>query len=196
MLVIGMGKQRRAKTAHEWAADWSFRNMIPEIAGLLLDQLPVVVGVAFVEDQHDDTAIIEGVPPSGFLRREAELLERAYDLLPTLPFYEIDVLVVNRIGKDISGSGMDTNVIGRMVFGYEPAPETPSVDRIFARKLTSASQGNATGLGSADFVHADLAADLNLPDTVVNTLTASTPRGPSFRRSSRPTGRDWSPPSR
>jgi len=177
MLVIGMGKQRGAKTAHEWAADWSFRNMIPEIAGMLLERLPVVGGVAILEDEHDDTAVIEGVAPSGFLDREAELLERAYDHMPTLPFDDVDVLVVDRMGKDISGAGMDTNVIGRMVFGFEPEPDTPDIDRIFVRGLTDASHGNGAGIGSADFVHADLLADLELSDTVVNALTASTPRG-------------------
>ena len=177
MLVIGMGKQRGAKTAHEWARDWSFRNMLPEIASLLVDELPVVGGVAIVEDEHDDTALIEGVPPSGFLKREAELLEAAYDHLPTIPFDEVDVLVVDRMGKDISGAGMDTNVIGRLVFGPEPSPEKPDVDRIFVRGLTEASHGNATGLGSADFIHADLFEVTNLSDTLVNCLTASAVRG-------------------
>ena len=176
MLVIGMGKQRGAKTAHKWAYDWSFRQMIPEIAGLLADELPIVGGVAVVEDQRDDTAVVEGVPPENFLDREAELLERAYDLLPTIPFDEVDVLVVDRMGKDISGPGMDTNVIGRLVYGNEPEPERPDVRRIYVRRLTEASHGNATGVGSADFMHADLLADVDLSDTLVNTLTASTPR--------------------
>ena len=177
MLVIGMGKQRGAKTAHEWAIDWSFRNMIPEITSLLVDELPVVGGLAIVEDEHDDTAIIEGVPPEGFLDREAELLETAYDHLPTIPFDDVDVLVVDRTGKDVSGAGMDTNVIGRMVFGPEPAPEKPDIGRIFVRGLTEPSHGNAVGVGSADFVHADLFDAINLSDTLVNALTASTPRG-------------------
>jgi hypothetical protein len=75
MIVIGMGKQRGAKIAHEWAVDWSLRNMIPEITGQLLESLPIVGGVAIVEDQHDDTAIIEGVPPAGFLDRESESVD-------------------------------------------------------------------------------------------------------------------------
>lgn len=177
MLVIGMGKQRGAKTAHEWAADWSFRNMLPEIASLIVETLPVSGGVAIVEDEHDDTAILEGVPPSGFLDREAELLERAYEHMPMIPFDDFDVLVIDRMGKDISGAGMDTNVIGRMVFGNEPAPENPSIKRIFVRGLTPASHGNATALGSADLVHANLFDEMNLSDTFVNTLTASTLRG-------------------
>ena len=127
-------------------------------------------------DSVDDTALIEGVPPSGFLDREAELLELAYEHLPTIPFDEVDVLVVDRMGKDVSGAGMDTNVIGRIVFGFEPDPPEPDITRIFVRGLTPASHGNGTGLGSADFVHAHLFEELNWSDTLVNVLTASTPR--------------------
>ena len=178
MLVIGMGKQRGAKTAHEWAIDWSFRNMIPEITEELLAELPVAGGVAIVEDQFDDTALIEGVPPSGFLDREAELLERAYDLLPTVPFDDVDVLVLDRQGKDVSGQGMDTNVIGRRPFAInEPAPERPDIKRIFVRGLTETTHGNAMGMGSADFVHRDLAAELDSSTSLINAITASTTRG-------------------
>lgn len=172
MLVIGMGKQKGAKMAHEWALDWSFRNMIPEITTVLIEELPVVGGVAIVEDQRDDTAVIEGVPASGFLDREAELLETAYELLPQLPFDDLDVVVFDRMGKDISGSGMDTNVTGRILPFNEPSPETPFIRRIFTRSLTPASHGNATGVGQADFIHRDLLADLTVEDTVINTVTS------------------------
>lgn len=178
MIVIGMGKQRGAKIAHEWAVDWSLRNMIPEITGQLLESLPIVGGVAIVEDQHDDTAIIEGVPPAGFLDREAELLETAYDSMPTLPFEEIDILVVDEQGKDISGQGMDTNVIGRRPFAIqEPEPDLPDIKRIYTRGLTETTHGNAMGMGSADFVHADLLDELEASTTLINAITASTTRG-------------------
>lgn len=178
MLVIGMGKQRGAQIAHTWAVDWSFRRMIPEITGQLLDSLPIVGGVAIVEDQHDETTLIEGVPPSGFLDREAELLELAYDFMPTLPFHDLDLVVFDRQGKEISGQGMDTNVIGRRPFAInEPAPEQPTIKRIYTRGLTEASHGNAMGVGSADVIHADLVADLDATTTFINALTASTIRG-------------------
>jgi hypothetical protein len=177
MLVIGMGKQRGAKVAHEGAVNWSFREMIPQITGTLLDELPVVGGVAVVEDQHDDTAVVEGVPPSGFLEREAELLELAYDSMPTLPFDDIDLLVVDRMGKDVSGPGMDTNVVGRRGYGFEGEPDSPTIKRIFVRSLTPASQGNATGIGLADFVHRNLVAETVPKKGVINAITASTPRG-------------------
>jgi len=178
MLVIGMGKQRGAQIAHKWAVDWSFRRMIPEITGQLLEELPIVGGVAIVEDQHDETTLIEGVPPSGFLDREEELLETAYELMPKLPFEELDLVVFDRQGKEISGQGLDTNVIGRRPFSInEPAPETPDVKRIFTRGLTEKTHGNAMGVGSADVIHEDIVAELDAQTSLINALTASTIRG-------------------
>lgn len=178
MLVIGMGKQRGAKTAHDWAVDWSLRNMLPEIASQLLAELPVAGGVAILEDQRDETTHIEGIPPEGFLNREAELLETAYEIMPRLPFDELDVLVLDRQGKDISGQGMDPTVIGRRPFAIqEPEPDRPEIKRIYTRSLTETTHGNAMGMGSADFVHADLLSEIDMPTTLVNALTAVTTRG-------------------
>ncbi|GAA0237735.1 DUF362 domain-containing protein [Haladaptatus pallidirubidus] len=178
MLVIGMGKQRGAKIAHDWAVDWSLRDMIPEITSQLLSKLPVVGGVAILENQHDDTTRIEGIPPKGFLNREEELLETAYDIMPKIPFRETDILILDQQGKDISGQGMDTNVIGRRPFAIqEPEPETPEIKRIFTRSLTETTHGNAMGMGSADFVHENLLTEIDMPTTVINALTASTTRG-------------------
>jgi hypothetical protein len=178
MLVVGMGKQRGAKMAHDWAVDWSLRNMLPEITELLLDALPVAGGVAVVEDEHDDTTLIEGVPASGFLQRERELLEVAYDRMPTLPFDELDVLVVDRIGKDVSGQGMDTNVTGRRHFTIdEPEPESPAIKRIYLRGLTAKTKGNVMGMGQADFVHRDVLDGLDASKALINAITASTVRG-------------------
>jgi len=177
MLVIGMGKQKGAKMAHDWAVDWSLRNMLPEIASQLLDALPVAGGVAIVEDEHDDTTLLEGVPASGFLKREAELLETAYERMPTLPFDELDVLVVDRIGKDVSGQGMDTNVTGRRHFTInEPEPESPEVKRIYLRGMTEKTKGNAMGMGQADFVHRDILDGIDTSKALINAITASTVR--------------------
>jgi hypothetical protein len=178
MLVIGMGKQRGAKIAHDWAVDWSLREMIPAITEQLRSALPVAGGVAIVEDQHDDTARLEGIPPNGLLDREAELLAEAYEIMPTIPFDTVDVLVLDRQGKDISGQGMDTNVIGRRPFAInEPEPEEPEIKRIFTRSLTDTTHGNAMGVGSADVIHENIVAELDAPTTLINALTASTIRG-------------------
>jgi hypothetical protein len=178
MLVIGMGKQRGAKTAHDWAVDWSFRNMIPEITEQLLAELPVAGGVAVVENERDDTALIEGVPPGDFLDREAELLEIATERMPTLPFDELDGLIVDALGKDVSGQGMDTNVIGRRPFApQEPEPDSPELTRIYLRGLTAATKGNAMGVGSADFLGPEVLEGIDASKSLINAITASTVRG-------------------
>ncbi|KYH26041.1 hypothetical protein HAPAU_11320 [Halalkalicoccus paucihalophilus] len=178
MLVIGMGKQRGAKTAHDWAVDWSLRNMLPKITEILLEELPVAGGVAVLENEHDDTDRIEGIPPSSFLKREAELLETAWKHMPKLPFDDLDVLVVDRIGKDVSGQGMDTNVTGRRHFTInEPEPESPEVKRIYVRGFTKKTKGNAMGMGAADFVHENVFEGLEPSKTLINAITASTVRG-------------------
>jgi hypothetical protein len=178
MLVIGMGKQRGAKTAHDWAVEWSLRNMLPEITDQLLETLPVAGGVAVVEDEHDDTMLVEGVPASDFLERERELLDLAWERMPTLPFDDLDVLVVDRIGKEISGQGMDTNVTGRRHFTIaEPEPESPNIKRVYLRDLTERTDGNAMGMGQADFAHRDVLDAVDPETSLINAITASTVRG-------------------
>lgn len=141
-------------------------------------ELSVVGGVAVLEDQRDDTAVIEGIPPEGFLNREAELLETAYELMPTLPFDNLDILILDRQGKDISGQGMDTNVIGRRPFAIqEPEPDRPDIKRIYTRSLTETTHGNAMGVGSADFIHGNLLADVDMSTSLINAVTAVTTRG-------------------
>ena len=178
MLVIGFGKQRGAKTAHDWAIDWSLREMVPDIAARLVDTLPVIGGVAILEDQRDDTAEIECVPATSILEREQTLLARAEELLPRLPFEELDLLVVDRPGKNVSGQGIDPNVIGRRPFAInEPEPDIPSIKRIYVRSLTDDTHGNAMGVGSADYIHQDILRNIEATDTFVNAITASTIRG-------------------
>jgi len=173
MLVVGVGNQRGAKAVHEWAVDWSLSDMIPSLAAVVLKRLQVAGGIAVVENQAHDTAIVEGVPSGDLIEREAALLETARGLLARLPWDDLDVLVIDRMGKDVSGTGMDTNVIGRLPHFYEPAPETASIKRIFVRSLTNGSHGNATGVGNADFVHQAVFDAWDPEASIVNGLTGS-----------------------
>ena len=178
MLVVGMGNQRGAQTAHTWAIDWSLSKMIPELATHLLDSLPILGGIAIIEDQRDETAIIEGIGPGNLLERERTLQKRAAEMMPRLPFESIDILILDQQGKNISGQGIDPNVTGRRPFAInEPEPATPEIKRIYVRSLTEETHGNAMGVGSADFIHQDLLAELESTDTVVNAITAGTVRG-------------------
>lgn len=175
MAVVGLGKQRGAEEMHNAALNRGLGTVIPERARLIFEHSPVVGGIALVENAHDRAAHVEGVTVDDLPSREPELLDRSRALFPGLPVEDLDLLVVNRIGKDISGTGMDTNVIGRIHFDQEPEPDSPRVKRIYARGVTEASHGNGIGMGLADFVHEDLVASLDLADTYVNIATSGEP---------------------
>jgi len=177
MLVIGFGKQVGASNAHRTAAHLGYEVVLREFAQTILGTVPIFCGIALVEDQHHQTAEVAVLSPENIVREEGRLFEKAESLLARLPFEEIDLLIVDRIGKDISGSGMDTNVIGRDIVGYtsslhSKSPVTPRVSRIFVRDLTPASNGNGIGIGMADFTTSRFVKALNLQYTYMNALTS------------------------
>jgi len=106
---------------------------------------------------------------------EPKLLSQSADLFPTLPVDDLDLLVVDEMGKEISGTGLDTNVIGRVNFYGQAEPEVPSLTRVYVRSLTPASHGNALGVGLADLIHRDLASSIDFGDTYVNIVTSGEP---------------------
>ncbi|HEY4047637.1 MAG TPA: hypothetical protein VGM27_12300 [Acidobacteriaceae bacterium] len=177
MLTIGFGKQIGARNAHAAASRLGHEIVIREFAKVILDKAPVLCGVGIVEDQHHQTAEIEVIPKESIPAREEKLLSRATSLLARLPFDEIDLLIVDQIGKEISGTGMDTNVIGRDIIGYSASLRTdttikPHVFRIFVRDLTPATNGNGIGIGLADFTTSRAVKALDLKYTYVNALTS------------------------
>ena len=174
MLVIGAGKHAGAISAHGHTIRHGFPAVLRDHGERLLAKLPVLCGVALVEGPNERTAVLEVVRPEEFFSREHELLGRAYDLLPRLPFDQLDVLVVDELGKDASGTGMDTNVIGRVSFwGGGERPVRPRITRIFVRGLTAATHGNACGIGMADFTTARCAAEIDRAATDVNCITSN-----------------------
>ncbi|GAA0301913.1 DUF362 domain-containing protein [Halarchaeum salinum] len=175
MAVVGLGKQRGADAMHNTAINGGLESAIRERARILFEETPIVGGIALLDNAHERAAHIEGVPVDEIPEREPELLERSTELFPTLPVEDLDLLVVDELGKDISGAGMDPNVIGRSRYLDEPEPESPDITRIYVRSVTPASHGNAVGLGLADYVHEDLVADLNLDDVYTNTVTSGEP---------------------
>ena len=145
----------------------------------VLREAPILFGLALVEHQYHDTARIEAVRPEDIESREAELLAEAAALLPKLPFDKADLLVVDQIGKNISGVGMDPNVIGRHAHHYSTLLQnvlevTPFIRRIYVRGLTPETHGNAIGVGLADAVHLRLAEAMDAESTFVNVRTALT----------------------
>ena len=176
MMLIGLGKHEGAKIYHRAIMDFSFTEIIQAVAGVVLEKCSIVAGLAIVENAYDDTALLEAVAPDNFLSREKELLKLAVDWLPAIPFAQVDLLIVDRIGKNISGSGMDTNVIGRK-FNDHKATSNDNVDckRIHVRGLTQETHGNACGLGMAEFTNSRCADSVNHEITRINCITGGHP---------------------
>lgn len=176
MMLIGLGKHQGAKIYHRAIKDFSFLEIILAVADVILSKCRVAAGLAIVENAYDETALIEAVAPDRFFEREKELLKLAQLWMPRLPFPEVDLLVVDEIGKNISGSGMDTNVVGRK-FNDHGATEDDTVDckRIFVRGLTRETHGNACGIGMAEVTNQRTVDQANLVATRINALTGGHP---------------------
>jgi len=173
MMLIGLGKHAGAKIYHRAIQDFSFGQIVRSVAGRVLESCRIAAGVAIVENGYDETARIVAVAPQEFEAREKELLVMAKRLLPRLPFEKIHLLVIDEIGKNISGTGMDTNVVGRKFHVHRAArDEVPKVKRILIRGLTEATHGNAAGIGLAEFCTRRAVEQTNIEATRINCLTA------------------------
>lgn len=169
MLAVGLGKQRGAESIHAHG----LKESVPQAAALALRRGNVVLGLALVENAYHQLHTIRAVPPERFHAADRELLQLANALLPRVPFDPLDVLVVGWLGKNISGSGMDYNVVGmwRRIGGER----RPYFKRIVALDLTPETEGNGLGIGIADFTTRRLVDRLDLRKTYLNALTANAP---------------------
>lgn len=176
MMLIGLGKHAGAKVYHRAIQDYSFLEIIRAVADVVLEKCKVIAGLAIVENAYDETGLLEAVAPGDFFEREKELLTIAKRWMPRLPFDKVGLLIVDQIGKNISGSGMDTNVIGRK-FNDHAASERDSVacKRIFIRGLTEETHGNACGIGMAEFTNQRTLDQVDLAATRINALTGGHP---------------------
>jgi hypothetical protein len=169
---IGLGKQKGAETINSYGVPGLARWM-PLAARLIVERANVLFGIGVVENAYDQTAIVEAVAPSGIAGPDEERLQaRSKELMATLPFDELDVLVVDEMGKEISGAGMDTNVIGRMMVKGSEEYARPRITNIAVLDLTAASHGNASGLGLADFTTQGLVEKVDFAAFYINSLTA------------------------
>jgi len=181
MMAIGFGKQAGAAACHGAASRLGHERVIRQVARMVLKSVPILGGLAILENQFHDTAELVLLTPETLEEEEARLLVRARALMPKLPFEDIDLLIVDQIGKNISGAGMDPNIVGRSVNGYSsslaaPPDMGPRISRIFVRGVTQASDGNAVGIGMADFTTTATVHTINSQFTYVNALTALTPQ--------------------
>jgi hypothetical protein len=180
MLVVGLGKRNGAANFHVASARLGYERVLRTAGNVVLNSMRVMGGLALVEDQFHETAQIHGLLPDELIPREERIFTEAKRLMPRLPFEQMDLLIVDRIGKNISGAGMDPNVTGRWVHGYssslsDQAQTKPLARRIFVRDLTPETHGNAVGIGLADLTTTRLVRAMDQRVTYVNALTALTP---------------------
>lgn len=172
MMLIGLGKHNGAKIYHRAIMDFSFGQIVRSVAKEVLAKCGVIAGLALVENQLDETGLVAAVQPSEFEDREKELLVAAKKMMPTIPFEDVDLLAIDQIGKDVSGSGMDTNTIGRKYNDHKASEgETPRVRFIAVRGLTEATHGNATGLGMSEFCRSRVTREVDKEITRINCIT-------------------------
>ena len=176
MLAIGLGKQKGASYYHGAVFEYGFEHMISTVSQHVLDHAPVAFGLAIIENAYDQTAHLIGVPAGGLQQEERRLFQEAQRLMPRLPSDDIDILIVDEMGKNISGTGMDTNIIGRRMQNFETEPAIPRILRIIVRDLTPESEGNAVGIGLADFTTRRLVDKINHRYTYVNSITGMSPQ--------------------
>lgn len=176
MLLIGLGKRNGAKVYHQGIMAHSFTEMIDSVAKRVLEECSVIGGVALLENAIDETAMIEAVAPEQFASREPELLRIASKWMPTLPLPEVDLLIVDRIGKNISGVGMDANVVGRKFNDHvATSDDIARCLRIMVRSLTKETHGNAAGIGVAEFTTSSCVAQIDHDKTRINCVTSNHP---------------------
>lgn len=172
MLTIGLGSHRGATMAHAQGAQ-GLARLIPALGKALLERLPVVAGIALVENAYDRTACVTALRPEEFLTGEPQLLALARTNMPSILARNIDLLIVDEMGKNISGTGMDTNVIGRMMLPGVKEPDEPGVSRIFVRRLSEKTHGNANGVGLSDVITRQLFDSIDFDATYANAFTST-----------------------
>jgi len=170
MMAIGLGNQKGAEMIH-WHRYDGYHRILPEAGKLIAEKTNIVMGLALLENAHHETAEIHALYPEEFYEKEKQLLETAKTLLPRLPFNDVDVLVVEEIGKNISGVGMDTNVTGRFWMPGEHDPRAPNIKKIAVLDLTEETHGNAIGIGLADLTTRRAFEKIDYHQTYVNCLT-------------------------
>lgn len=172
MTVVGLGKQAGANAFHSTAIAEGYVETLSAALDVILESAPVLGGIGLVENFDKETAHIEAIEAESFRDREPELLELAYDQMAMLPIDDIDLLVVDELGKEISGTGMDTNVIGRYRVLNAPDPEEPDIDLIYVRGLTESTKGNGTGIGLADVTRRSAIEQFDVQKTYANAITS------------------------
>ncbi len=172
MCTVGLGKVEQAARLHRYGPSL-MGKIIQEAASTLVRRAPFLAGIGVVENAYGEVARMELVRPEEFPRADASLLTEAVRLMAKLPLPQMDLLVVEEMGKRYSGSGLDTHVIGRWRIWGEAEPKSPLIQRVAVLGLEPSSHGNAQGVGLADLITKRLFREIDLEKTYKNTLTST-----------------------
>ena len=174
MMAIGLGKRAGAQVYHTHGLKLGLERMIRTVGEVVLGTGKMLGGLAILEDAHHSTAEVHAVGAAGMVEQEEKLLERVKSWKPNIPVKELDILIVDEIGKNFSGAGMDTKIINRSGRrGPNVWDGVPTIHRIFARDLSPLSDGNAVGIGLCDVISDRLYGKIDFEPTWINSLTAS-----------------------
>ena len=176
IMAIRLGKQKGANTYHRASVHYGFEHVITTVGSLVLGTGKVAFGIGLIENAYEQTAKVVALRSDEMISGERELLIESKALMGRLPFDSLDFLIVDYMGKNISGTGMDTNIIGRRMQTLGIEPEKPRILRIFVRDVTDASDGNATGIGLADFSTTRLVEKIDRHATYMNGITGLAPQ--------------------
>jgi len=171
MLVIGFGKHKGATEIHSLGMD-NFHKVIPEVGSIIINKAPVIFGVACIEDAYDQTAEIRVLLSKEFYTQEREMLKRYKKYMAKINIPQIDVLVIDEIGKDISGDGVDPNIIGRFRGKQKNDVKGPNVEQVVILRLSKRTHGNANGMGYADIITKELLDSIDFTSTYTNAIAA------------------------
>ena len=172
MLVVGLGKERGAKLIHSLGI-YGLKNVILKAVELIIKNAPIVQGVGVLENGYNQTMEICFVPPENIIKTDSELLKKSKKILPTLPINEIDVVITQEIGKNISGTGFDTNIIGRLYINGEKELKKPKIKKLVVFDITEECHGNALGIGLADVTTRELVNKINYKNMYTNAITST-----------------------
>ncbi len=173
MMLIGLGKQKGAETYHRVISNYSFDQIVRSVAHTVVSRCHILAGLAILENAYEETADLVAVPATEIEAREPSLLAQVKAWMPRLPFDHAELLIVDQIGKNISGTGMDTNIIGRKYNDIAAVNgDKPNIHHIYVRSLTKATHGNASGIGLAQLCHQRVVEAIDREVTRNNCITA------------------------
>lgn len=173
MMLIGLGKKQGAEVYHQVIAKYSFDQIVRSVAGKVIEHCNVLGGLAILENAYEETALVKGVRPDEIESTEPNLLKQVKEWMPQLPFDHAELLMIDQIGKNISGTGMDTNVVGRKKNDHVALDgEKPDIHHIYVRDLTDATHGNASGIGLAELCHRRVLEKMDRNATRTNCIIA------------------------